>query len=419
MAIVPGYDCYLSFSKRRHGYSGVAVYVKQPFKPTSCEEGITGLLSNNTDMNAFLETLKTPAIQLDEEGRCLILEFDDFVLFNIYFPNDAEGKRNVFKMDYHYAVRERIDNTKKEVVLVGDVNALYAELDHFAPKEDIKERGIEYFNQLPHREWLDALVAPKGPLVDVTRRYHPERQGMFTVWNTKLNARASNMGTRIDYILVTEALAKKVTYSDIQPDIKGSDHCPVYAIFDIELNPDKEPLSTPLLTSNYSDYSSKQKKVSSYFQIGKFASSSQETMATATLSQPTILPTTKKRKTIDSFFSNNKKLKAHKQQSELEKMIEIQNKGLYPDEFKITTTSDEATTKKSTWDTLFKAPDIPVCTVHSLTCVEKTVTKKGENHGRVFYACSKPMGPPPSENNDNNNKELYNCNFFKWKKASK
>jgi AP endonuclease-2 len=156
------------------------VYVKQPFKPISCEEGITGILCNNTDMNSFLETLETPAIQLDEEGRCLILEFDDFVLFNIYFPNDSEGKRSVFKMDYHDVVRRRIDSVKKQVVLVGDVNALYSELDHFAPKEDIKERGIEHFNQLPHRAWLDALVAPKGPLVDVTRRFHPERQGMFT-----------------------------------------------------------------------------------------------------------------------------------------------------------------------------------------------------------------------------------------------
>jgi AP endonuclease-2 len=211
------------------------------------------------------------------------------------------------------------------------------------------------------------------------------------------------MGTRIDYILVTEQLAKKVCYSDIQPDVRGSDHCPVYAIFDIDLNPDKEPLSTPLLTSNYSDYSSKQKKVSNYFQIDK-STSSQETTARQTT---TFTTTVTKRKTIDSFFSINKKPKTL-EQSELSKMIEIQSKGLYPDEFKITTTEETA---KETWNSVFKAPDIPTCTVHNIKCIERIVTKKGPNQGRAFYACSLPVGPPSETD-----KELYCCNYFKWKK---
>jgi AP endonuclease-2 len=122
-------------------------------------------------------------MQLDAEGRCVILEFDLFVLMCIYFPNDASEERRSFKMDYHQCVEERTRhflNQGKNVIIAGDVNAMHKEIDCCDPKKNMKEWGITHFQELPGRQWLDQFLAPKGPMIDLSRRYHPTRQGMFT-----------------------------------------------------------------------------------------------------------------------------------------------------------------------------------------------------------------------------------------------
>lgn len=194
MAIVPGYYAYHSFSKVKLGYSGVAVYIKDTIpQPINAYEGITGILHKDKD---FLYDLNTPADILDAEGRCLVLEFDFFVLFNVYFPNESNETRTEFKMDYHRCVQKRIeyylDVVKKQVVLVGDINAVHEEIDHCDPVQSMKEHEIADFKDLPHRRWLDGMIDPKGPLIDMTRSYHPQRKKMFTCWNTRINARYSN-----------------------------------------------------------------------------------------------------------------------------------------------------------------------------------------------------------------------------------
>ncbi|KAL0574581.1 hypothetical protein ABG067_009106, partial [Albugo candida] len=86
-------------------------------------------------------------------------------------------------MDYHYCVQQRIEKFLKEgrqVVLVGDVNAVHEEIDHCDPKQSMKEHDILDFKDLPHRRWLDNILDPKGPLIDMTRLFHPERKKMFT-----------------------------------------------------------------------------------------------------------------------------------------------------------------------------------------------------------------------------------------------
>ncbi|KAI9488886.1 Endonuclease/exonuclease/phosphatase [Zychaea mexicana] len=301
MALVPGFDAYFSFSKVKLGYSGVAVYVKQPLQPRWTEEGITGVLNARThdpDFEPFLETLSTDARALDAEGRCIIMDFNAFILFNIYFPNDASEARRDFKMDYHRCVRRRIDDylkQGKQVVLVGDINAVHEEIDHCDPKKSMKEHEITDFKALPHRAWLDQIIVPKGPLVDVCREYHPERRGMFTCWNMRLNSRPANYGTRIDYVLASTGLEEWFKAADIRPDILGSDHCPVYADFHEQVQ-DKQGILTriedrlksesvepsALFARNYEEFSDKQKKLMSWF--GK------EPGATTTAASP--VPTT-------------------------------------------------------------------------------------------------------------------------------
>lgn len=182
MALVPGYDAYFSFPKARHGYSGVAVYVKKPLRPQRTEDGIVG------NDPTIAEDLATPPDILDSEGRCIIMDFTAFVLFNIYFPNDANEARRNFKMDYHHCVRRRVDaflQQGRQVLLVGDINAIHEEIDHCDPKQSMKDHGITHFKALPHRQWIDQIITPKGPLVDVCRKYHPSRRGMFTCMTNK------------------------------------------------------------------------------------------------------------------------------------------------------------------------------------------------------------------------------------------
>lgn len=181
MALVPGYHAYFSFSKVKLGYSGVAVYVKDTaMQPRRTYEGITGVLDADND---FEYDFSTPAKLLDDEGRCIILDFGFFILFNVYFPNDSNESRIDFKMDYHHCVQKRIESflaRRKQVLLVGDINAVHEEIDHCDAKQSMKDHDITDFKDLPHRRWLDNMIDPKGPLIDMTRLYHPDRLKMYT-----------------------------------------------------------------------------------------------------------------------------------------------------------------------------------------------------------------------------------------------
>ncbi|KAK1219615.1 Class II abasic (AP) endonuclease [Marasmius sp. AFHP31] len=118
-------------------------------------------------------------------------------------------------------------------------------------------------------------------LVDIVRKFHPERKGMYTCWDTKLSACDSNYGIRIDYILVTPGLVPWIEEADIQPQIKGSDHCPVYVGFhdkivgqdgvtlklkDLLSGARDTKIDPPTLAAKYWDeYSGKSKFLSSFF----------------------------------------------------------------------------------------------------------------------------------------------------------
>ncbi|KAG2235913.1 hypothetical protein INT48_008216, partial [Thamnidium elegans] len=388
MAIVPGYSAYFSFSKVKLGYSGVAVYVKDTIAaPRRTYEGITGVLDNDD----FEYKLSTPAEILDAEGRCIILDFGFFILLNVYFPNDSEGTRMEFKMDYHRCVEQRVKKfleQGREVLLVGDVNAVHEMMDHCDPKQSMEDYGLDDFKDLPQRRWLDQFIEPKGPMIDVTRLYHPQRQKMFTCWNTRTNARPANYGTRIDYILVSKGLKLWLKYADIQPEIMGSDHCPVYADFLEEIKgffhkEENNDHVSRLLSTNYAEFSSKQKKVSNYFM------KSTPPVTKRTAETITKIESVKKKKpnNIQSFFPSLEK-------KSLKKEDDIAEEETF-DWLEDYITEKEFSRKKESeaWSQLFSAPKVPRCKVHDEACNERTVSKKGPNLGRVFYICSKPMGP--------------------------
>lgn len=197
-----GYHVFFSSAEKK-GYSGVAILSKE--KPRSLEYGFG-------------------TVEFDREGRILIADYGEFVLFNIYFPNGkASPERLAYKMRFYDAFLERAERLRaqgRKIVICGDVNTAHREIDLARPRENSKVSGF-----LPEeRVWIDEFLA-RG-YVDTLRAFD-DRPGQYTFWDQKSGARERNVGWRIDYFYVSESLRKQLKGAFILPEITGSDHCPV------------------------------------------------------------------------------------------------------------------------------------------------------------------------------------------------
>jgi exodeoxyribonuclease-3 len=197
-----GYKSHWHYATRK-GYSGVAVYTKAEPLSVQSSMGVE---------------------RFDEEGRFLRLDFDDFTLFNIYFPNGKMSpERLKFKMEFYEAFLDMLQTIRKErdrLVFVGDVNTAHNEIDLARPKENSKVSGF-----LPEeRAWIDKIVSLG--YVDTFRHAHPE-EVKYSWWDLKSGARKRNVGWRLDYVFVTGEMLDSVKDSFILTDVVGSDHCPV------------------------------------------------------------------------------------------------------------------------------------------------------------------------------------------------
>ncbi|KAH9004538.1 Endonuclease/exonuclease/phosphatase [Lactarius hatsudake] len=258
VALLDSFDSFFSFPDSKGGYSGVAVYTDaRTATPLKSEEGLSGRLQQKPPQSPEErvsrsypaahdlelvpdENEQTPydLLALDLEGRALVLDFGLFVLINLYCPNEGSDARFPYKMNYHLMLQERVKGLMaegREVVVVGDLNVCAAPIDHC---DGHLPSNASTFWDHPARAWMRDWLTPRGPLVDVLRRFWPDRKGMYTCWNTKISARETNYGTRIDYVLVTPGLLPWIKASDIQPSIKGSDHCPVFVDFHDEITTD-------------------------------------------------------------------------------------------------------------------------------------------------------------------------------------
>ncbi|KAF5328238.1 hypothetical protein D9619_013429 [Psilocybe cf. subviscida] len=244
VSLPPSFDSFFSFPTRKTGYSGVAVYTRRDaVVPVKAEEGLSGLLQPRPRLSMTERVSEEyPSFEhkeLDEEGRALVIDFGLFVLINTYCPNNTgTEEREKFKMEYHRLLEDRVAcliKEGREVMVVGDLNACAAVQDH-CEGELMVARGLaeglqgeEGFWGVEYRRRMkDWLVGGGGCMVDIVRQFWPDRQEMYTCWNTKIGARASNYGTRIDFVLLTPKLVPWVKAADIQPQVKGSDHCPVF-----------------------------------------------------------------------------------------------------------------------------------------------------------------------------------------------
>lgn len=265
MVLVDGWDCYFSLPKHKKGYSGVGIYTRNSVcAPIRAEEGMLGVLpsANGTpyrdlpddeSIGGYPSSLQIAELELDPavldaEGRCVVVEFPAFVLFGVYSPANSNGQRDDFQYGFVSALDCRIRNLVckgKRVVLVGDLNVSRHEIDSAPTLEEMRKGSInhEEFISSPIRRMFNQLlidgevVGPrddgreKGVMCDTTRLFHPDRKGMYTCWETKVNARPGNYGARIDFVLVCESMKSWIKGANIQEGLLGSDHCPVYADF--------------------------------------------------------------------------------------------------------------------------------------------------------------------------------------------
>ncbi len=198
----PGYNVYINSAERK-GYSGVTTYSK--IKPKKVKHGF--------GIEKF-----------DSEGRTLITEFDDFVLFNIYYPNGKKNQERLdYKLDFYDTFLSYADNLKaegKNIVVCGDFNTAHKEIDLARPKQNEKISGF-----LPiERAWIDTFL--DHGYVDTFRNFNKSPNN-YTWWSMRTAARKRNVGWRLDYFFVNTEFIKNVKNAFIMDEVMGSDHCPV------------------------------------------------------------------------------------------------------------------------------------------------------------------------------------------------
>ncbi len=196
------YYKYWSFADRK-GYSGVSIFTKN--KPLEVRYDIGDS-------------------RFDGEGRIVQAEYENFILFNIYFPNGQKDDiRLQYKLDFYDQFLIHIENLRKQgknIIAFGDYNTAHTEIDLANPKENSKYSGF-----LPiEREWLDKLIAHN--YIDTFRHFNKSPE-QYSWWSYRAGARPGNIGWRIDYCFVNDEFMPNIKQAFILQDVMGSDHCPV------------------------------------------------------------------------------------------------------------------------------------------------------------------------------------------------
>lgn len=203
-----GYHQYWNYAEKK-GYSGTAIFTKE--KPISVQYGL-GIEEH------------------DKEGRVITLEFEKFYMVTVYTPNSQE---KLARLDYRMIWEEEFRkfllelDSKKPVIVCGDLNVAHNEIDLKNPKTNRKNAGFSD----EEREKMTQLL--ESGFVDSFRYFYPDRTEIYSWWSYRFSARAKNAGWRIDYFLVSDRIKSNMKDAQIHTEVLGSDHCPV--LLDIEL----------------------------------------------------------------------------------------------------------------------------------------------------------------------------------------
>lgn len=204
----PGYQSYWHYAQKK-GYSGTAIYTKQP--PLSVRYGL-GIEEH------------------DQEGRVITLEMPEFYLVTVYTPNAQDELRRLdYRMQWDEAFRAYLVelDQHKPVLVCGDLNVAHKEIDLKNPKTNRRNAG---FTDEERGQFTRLLEAG---FVDTFRHFYPTLEGAYSWWSYRFKAREKNVGWRIDYFLASERLRDRLVSAKIHADIMGSDHCPVEVVVNL------------------------------------------------------------------------------------------------------------------------------------------------------------------------------------------
>lgn len=210
-------------SAEKKGYSGTAIFTK--LKPLSTSNGLPDSIIKQHGITG--DTYG----DANAEGRVVTAEFDKFYVVTVYTPNAKDDLSRIPLRHKHWdpgflAYCRELEK-KKPVIFCGDLNVAHTPLDLARPKPNEGKKGFT----AEEREGFDNFV--KAGFVDTFRQFHPGEEGHYSWWTHWANARANNVGWRIDYILVSVGLKDKVKSAQIHSDVMGSDHCPVSITLEI------------------------------------------------------------------------------------------------------------------------------------------------------------------------------------------
>lgn len=205
---LPGYHQYWNYAEKK-GYSGTAMFTKE--EPLSVTLGI-GIEEH------------------DREGRVITAEFEDYYVVTCYTPNSQNELRRLdYRMTWEDAFLEylRSLDSKKPLILCGDLNVAHKEIDLKNPKTNRKNAGFTD----EERGKMTALLG--SGFTDTYRFFNPDKEGVYSWWSYRFRAREKNSGWRIDYFITSQSLDSKLISADIHTEIFGSDHCPVELVIDL------------------------------------------------------------------------------------------------------------------------------------------------------------------------------------------
>lgn len=200
-----GYETYWNYADKK-GYSGTAIFTRR--HPLSVTYGL------GIDLH-------------DHEGRIITAEYEDFYLVTAYVPNSQDGLRRLdYRQQWDKDLRAYLKEleTRKPVVLCGDLNVAHREIDLKNPKSNRKNAGFTDEEREGFQQLLDA------GFVDTFRHFYPDQTDIYSWWSYRFRAREKNAGWRIDYFVVSEALRPLLESAAIHTEIFGSDHCPVEVV---------------------------------------------------------------------------------------------------------------------------------------------------------------------------------------------
>ena len=213
---LPDYEEFWNSAKKK-GYSGTAIFYKGT--PQNVLYGIPKDIAKkyHLDDDGYGD--------LNEEGRVIALDTGKIWVVSVYTPN-SKGDLSRLPLRHKQwdpaflAYMERLEE-EKPVIFCGDLNVAHFPIDLAHPKQNEGEHG--YTKE--EREGADKIET--AGFIDTFRHFHPEQKDAYTWWSHWQNARARNVGWRIDYIFASKALKKHLQAAHIHPEFMGSDHCPI------------------------------------------------------------------------------------------------------------------------------------------------------------------------------------------------